>query len=225
VVITIPKGSYVPQFEDRNHRAPPTSLAPSAPATPQATFPWLKASGILVIAGLAVAGGLFWRYRSAVLPTPRLVPLTSYPELEEQPSLSPDGSQVVFRWKAHIYVKQVGTEDVLQVTRDPAVDSWPAWSPDGSQIAFVRNGDVFLVSPLGGAERKVAESSGRVAWMPDGLALLILRNMSAFGAQSVFRVSLATGQSQRLTFPRDIRRCGYGSVTRWPDACVLPYPD
>jgi Tol biopolymer transport system component len=106
------------------------------------------------------------------------------------------------------------------LTKDPAVDSWPAWSQDGSQIAFVRSGEVFLVSPLGGPERKVAESSGRVAWTPDGSALLVLQKTSSFGAQSVFRVSLANGQSQRLTFPRDISR-GDLNMAMSPDGRTL----
>jgi Tol biopolymer transport system component len=84
----------------------------------------------------------------------------------------------------------------------------------------VRNGDVFLVSPLGGPERKVAESSGRVAWIPDGSALLVLQKTSAFGAQSIFRMSLATGQKQRLTFPRDISR-GEVSMAMSPDGRTL----
>jgi Tol biopolymer transport system component len=127
---------------------------------------------------------------------------------------------VAFGWKGDIYVKVVGSESAVQVTKDPALDSWPAWSPDGSQIAFVRNGEVFLVSPLGGPERKVAESSGRVAWVPDGSALLVLQKTSPFGAQSVFRVPLATGQSQRLTFPRDISR-GDLNMAMSPDGRTL----
>jgi Tol biopolymer transport system component len=83
------------------------------------------------------------------------------------------------------------------------VDSWPAWSPDGSQIAFVRDGDVFLVSPLGGAERKVAKSAGRVAWMPDGQALLTLEKTSLH-ARSVFRVSVLSEEKRRITFPNDL---------------------
>ena len=220
VVITIPKGSYVPRFEGRHNGAPVFSVA-SAPAAPRATFPRLKASAILTTAGLALAGGLIWFSRSSPLPPPRLVPLTSYPELEEQPSLSPDGSQVAFRWKGDVYVKQAGAEVVVQVTKDRAVDSWPAWSPDGSQIAFVRNGDVLLVSPLGGPERKVAESSGRVAWIPDGSALLVLQKTSAF-AQSIFRVTLATGQKQRLTFPKDIS-IGDVGMAMSPDGRTLAF--
>src|SRR5262249_23474842 len=101
-----------------------------------------------------------------------------------------------------IYVKQVGSEAVLQVTKDPAAESWPAWSPDASQIAFVRGGEVFVASPLGGGERKVAESAGRVAWAAGGSALLVLGKTSAI-AQSIVQVTLATGEQRRLTFPRD----------------------
>jgi Tol biopolymer transport system component len=108
------------------------------------------------------------------------------------------------------------------VTKGPAVDSWPAWSPDGSQIAFVRNGEVFLVPPLAGPERRVAESSGRVAWMPDGSALLVHQKASAFGAQSIFRVSLATGQTQRLTFPNDVSR-GDLSMAVSPDSRTIAF--
>ena len=177
---------------------------------------------IVLAMALAVAAGWILRPRSSPAPTPRSIPLTSYPGLEVQPSLSPDGSQVAFGWKGDIYVKTVGSEPAVQVTTDPAVESFPAWSPDGSQIAFVRNGEVFLVSPLGGPERKAAESSGRVAWTPDGSALLVLQKTSSFGAQSVFRVSLGNGQSQRLTVPRDISR-GDLNMAMSPDGRTLAF--
>jgi Tol biopolymer transport system component len=222
VVITIPKGSYVPKFEDRNGDTAATPPITNVPAAPQTAFPWLKASAVALAAALALAGGLILRSRSSASAPPRLVPLTSYAGLEEQPSLSPDGSQVAFRWKGHIYVKTVDSDLAAQVTKGPAVDSWPAWSPDGSQIAFVRNGEVFLVSPLGGPEQKVAESSGRVAWLSDGSALLVHQKTSAFGAQSIFRVSLATGTKQRLTFPRDIST-GDASMAVSPDGRTVAF--
>jgi Tol biopolymer transport system component len=221
VVITIPKGSYVAKFEERNHETPAIPSVPTAAAALNTTFPWFKASAVVVVGGLALACWLIWRSRSLAWPAPKLVPLTSYAGLEEQPSLSPDGSQVAFRWKGDIYVKAVGSESAVQVTKDPAEDSWPA-CPDGSQIAFVRNGAVFLVSPLGGPERKVAESLARVAWTADGSALLVLQKTSSFGAQSVFRVSLATGQSQRLTFPRDISR-GDLNMAMSPDGRTIAF--
>jgi Tol biopolymer transport system component len=191
LIIAIPKGTYVPTFGDRRNGAVEAS---------RAGFPMF--AGLIGAALIAVVV-LAFLSRSSPRPKPTLVQVTSYPGLEQQPSLSPDGSRVAFRWKNDIYVKQIGSEAFVQVTKDPAVDSWPAWSPDGSQIAFVREGDVFLVSPFGGGERRVAKSIGRVAWMPDGLSLLTLEKTSPH-AGSVFRVSVAAGEKRRLTFPSDL---------------------
>jgi Tol biopolymer transport system component len=52
--------------------------------------------------------------------------------------------------------------------------------------------------------------------------LLVLQKTSSFGAQSVFRVTLATGQSQRLTFPRDISR-GDLDMAISPDGQTLAF--
>jgi Tol biopolymer transport system component len=194
VVISIPKGSYLAAFEDRRNGTTTTSPAHRPMRA--------KVIAAVLTSALAAVAGMFWLSRPSSSPPPRLVPLTSYPGLEEQPSLSPDGSQVAFRWKGHIYVKEVGSEAVLPITKDPAVDSWPAWSPDATQIAFVRRGEVFVVSPLGGGERRVAESAGRVAWTPDGSSFLVLQKTSDLGT-SIFKVTLASGEKRRLTFPSD----------------------
>ena len=75
---------------------------------------------------------------------PTVVPLTSYPGTEDMPSLSPDGTQVAFRWNGEaednfdIYVKLVGPGDPIPLTKDPAPDLLPKWSPDGNWIAFLR---------------------------------------------------------------------------------------
>ncbi len=64
--------------------------------------------------------------KSAAEPT--VVPLTSYPGTEDMPSLSPDGSQVAFRWNGEaednfdIYVKLVGPGLPIRLTTDPAPD-------------------------------------------------------------------------------------------------------
>ena len=193
VIISVPKGGYVPVFQGRRDEIEAVSSTTRRPGQSR-----------LIAAALAAAiagAGIFWFSRSQP-PPPRLVPLTSLPGVEKQPSLSPDGSRVAFSWKGDIYFKQVGAEKLLQITKDRAMDSWPAWSPDASQIAFVRNDQVLLVSPLGEGERMVAESVGRVAWMLDGSALLVLQKTSALGT-SIFRVTLASGEKQRLTFPND----------------------
>ena len=117
----IPKGSYMPAFEDRRERNGGDFFPRTRPIRVRAM------AAVLAVAIAVAAAGVLWLSRASSSPPPRLVPLTSYPGIEEQPSLSPDGSQVAFSWKGDIYVKAVGSEAVQQITKDPAVDSWPAW--------------------------------------------------------------------------------------------------
>ena len=62
---------------------------------------------------------------------PVVVPLTSYPGTDDLPSLSPDGTQVTFRWDGDaednfdIYYKLVGPGDPHRLTTDPARDWLP----------------------------------------------------------------------------------------------------
>jgi Tol biopolymer transport system component len=212
VVISIPKGSYIPVFDVRPNKR-------TVPATTNA-LPFGRAA---YVAGAAIVAGGIWLshvLRSPV-PAPRLIPLTSFPELEEYPSVSPDGSQVAFTWKGDIFVKQMDGEGLVQVTTDPGLESRPSWSPDGRQIAFVRDDGVFLVSALGGGERKVAESAGPAVWMPDGSGLLITSRFAPT-ALSIVVVSLADGQKRRLTFPHD-RSMGDVDMAVSPDGRTLAF--
>ena len=150
------------------------------------------------------------------------VPLTSDPGSEEHPTFSPDGNQVAFAWDGEnrdntdIYVKLVAGGEPLRLTTNPAVDSGPAWSPDGSQIAFLRrsegSGGIFLVPPIGGIERKLAESphfgaagpfgSGQgLSWSPDGKFLAVSDRPSPEEPFAIFRVSVESGAKRRLTSP------------------------
>jgi Tol biopolymer transport system component len=213
IVITIPKGAYVPVIEDRRQIAVGRAVAPRSRV--------MVGIGVFVTA-LAVAGGIYWtKWSSVPRAAPRLIPLTSFPELEEQPTLSPDGSRVAFSWKGDIYVKEIDGDGLVPITRDPAPERWPSWSPDGRQIAFVRRGEVFLVSALGGGERKVAESLGRAVWTPDGSALLVTLRSSRY-ARSIFLVLLATGEKRRLTFPPD-RSAGDVDMAVSPDGRTLAF--
>jgi Tol biopolymer transport system component len=210
VTISIPKGGYVPAFEVAGPDA--------APVGRTRMLPWLAAS---VAIGLLAGVWLFTRDRPPPL-SPTLRQLTSFPELEEHPSLSPDASRVAFSWKGDIYVKQVAGEGIAQVTSNPAADSVPAWSPDGRDIAFVRDGSVFLTSALGGsAERKVIDSPGPVVWMPDGSALLVTCKGESNGL-SICMVSLANGQTKLLTFPHQ-RSGGDVDMAVSPDGRLLAF--
>jgi Tol biopolymer transport system component len=213
VVISLPKGSYVPVFE-----AAPGSATDTAPATglaePHTTrpVPNLKRAS-MVIGGLAVvaaviAGTLIWRARLPRESTPvQVLPLASYPGMEGSPALSPDGSLVAFAWSGgdeagptDIYLKAVESEALRRLTQTPASETSPAWSPDGHSIAFVREGlGVFTMSQLGGAERQVSASGTHVAWAGDSRSVLIRDAERHVGPFGIYQVSLDTLERRRLT--------------------------
>lgn len=90
------------------------------------------------LGGLAVVTAIaaVWMLRAsgaADPPAPRVVPLTTLTGIERDPTFSPDGEQMAFRWNgetqdnADIYVKMIGSPEVRRLTTAPGVDSWPAW--------------------------------------------------------------------------------------------------
>jgi len=128
-----------------------------------------------------------------------VVPLTSLPGSLWAPTFSPDGSQLAFVWNGgnlgaggDLYVKVIGSDRLLRLTSGGR-ESAAAWSPDGQSIAFWHYSPsgcgVFLVSPLGGPERKIAstgcsipgqwiswnpETEQWINWSPDGRRLAFL---------------------------------------------------
>jgi Tol biopolymer transport system component/DNA-binding winged helix-turn-helix (wHTH) protein len=147
-----------------------------------------------------------------------VLPLTSYSGYEQQPSFSPDGSQVAFSWDGQnednfdIYVKLVGPGEPVRLTTDAAPDQHPAWSPDGRYIAFLRystgnTASILLIPALGGAERKVADvkvigfvprGTRNLSWSADGKHLALgLTDQDGFSG--IWAISVDTGERQRLT--------------------------
>jgi eukaryotic-like serine/threonine-protein kinase len=140
---------------------------------------------VLIAAALVIMATTAWlllpSHRPPEAPPPmRIRPLTSLTGAELYPTFSPDGEQVAFSWNGtkqdnwDVYVTLVGSSDVRRLTSDPAEDARPTWSPDGRQIAFVRqranDSTIHVVSPLGGAERRVGDFRGAdsLDWSPDG---------------------------------------------------------
>jgi len=170
---------WVPD-ESRNNSLP--RVVPIAPAGPIAVPPtaesekniracwrWRSAMLVIGLSLMAAIGGYLLRPRPHSQPGILTVaPFTTFPGFEIAPKFSPDGNQVVFSWFGYekdyqfdLYIKQVGQERVLQLTHHPAVFLASAWSPDGRFIAFKREAEpeasgVYLISALGGSERKLA---------------------------------------------------------------------
>ncbi len=247
VIETIPKAGYrliAPVKDPQPAESVPNTAVSVGGAGNRVLIATL--SSVVVIAATA---GWFLRPRGEVkTPAPRppqLVQLTMLRGLETCPTFSPDGTQIAFSWNGEkednfdIYVKFVGSSELRRVTTDPAPDVSPAWSPDGRQIAFVRarsaseagDGTVQLVSPLGGADRKLSDfrvsaygpDSTPIAWSPDGRWVAASRADAGAG---VYLIPVPGGPPRALThakapawhsgvaFSPDGRRLAYASCGR-----------
>jgi dipeptidyl aminopeptidase/acylaminoacyl peptidase len=102
------------------------------------------------------------------------------------PQISPDGKQVVFavktvdqelnRYFSHLFMVEVSSGEVRQVTHGEVSDNLPRWSPDGESIAFHRTQDKITqiwLAPVGGGEpRQLTQLEegeiGSPQWSPGG---------------------------------------------------------
>jgi eukaryotic-like serine/threonine-protein kinase len=192
-----------------------------APVPPRSRRVWLAAA---VIAGAGAMGVGWWvkgRTPEGVVPVGpmRTVPLTTLPGLERSPSFSPDGNQIAFSWDGDngnedIYVKLIGAGSPLRLTTSSAPDVHPAWSPDGLSIAFVRisddDGGIFIISALGGPERRIGPLKWEVewdpygaglSWSPDGRYLAFSDRSAPEAPVSLFVMSLDQSVRRKLTSP------------------------
>ena len=221
--------------------AVPDSDPPTALRGPPA-LGVVRAAAVLVAAGLYVLQSVQSRWNSTDATPPRSIPLTALPGVVRSPSLSPDGTYVVFSWNGpkrdnpDLYIQQIGvTAPPYQLTSDPANDYSPSWSPDGRTIAFLRRGPVggkselLRIAPLGGPDRKVAEIQPRLpsfrpaslAWCPDSTCLLVTDTLGADKPDALFRIALETGEKRQLTHPQRLGRDADPAIS--PDGSVLVF--
>jgi eukaryotic-like serine/threonine-protein kinase len=203
-------------------------LADAYPNVGRARPSWPRRTGTAVVAVVALvvlltAGWLAFNRRadpaSAPVGPTQAIRLTTLPGLERSPSFSPDGNQIAFSWDGDtgnddIYIKLVGTGSPLRLTTSSAPDVHPAWSPDGLHIAFVRiaddEGGIFIISALGGPERRIHPLKWEVewdlhgaglSWSPDGRYLAFSERSAPQAPVSLFIMSLDRSVRRKLTFP------------------------
>ena len=213
---------------------------------------WPAAAALAALAAGAI-GWYWWQHVQGPRMDLQPVVLTPSPGAPTHPSFSPDGGRVVFAWTrvsednpdildktSFLYVQQIGTgtppvrltgENSGQASGFGMAEESPAWSPDDRYVAFVRVGDkksaIFLIPPMGGPERKVAEfSSGvlgdQLAWTPDAKWLAAPIAETAHGPQSIWLISVETGEPRRITkAPAPTR--GDGSPAVAPDGRSLAF--
>jgi Tol biopolymer transport system component len=152
----------------------------------------------------------------AVVPglSPRIV--AADPTGELSPSLSPDGTRVVYGWERAgggfgLYIKPVAGGIPRKLAIGPGLrfeeSPYPTWSPRGDLIAFLAYEapqiyGLYIVSPNGAAARRLTSMAGiGLCWHPDGQSIGVVDRHSTGEPFSVFAVSLETGQRRRLTTP------------------------
>ncbi len=79
------------------------------------------------------------------------------------PSISPDGSKIVFTYKGDLYVVGAQGGDARQLTFHTAHDYQAIWSPDGNSVAFASdrygNFDIFIMPADGGQASRLTYHS------------------------------------------------------------------
>ncbi|MGQ0639841.1 MAG: hypothetical protein ACT4P6_03575 [Gemmatimonadaceae bacterium] len=142
-------------------------------------------------------------------------PLANDAAEEECPSLSPNGSLVVYSWRREtdpgLYIKPVAGGPPRRLATASAGDlafcGFPKWSPAGDLIAFLVHGaagskDLWVISPSGERPRRLTSASGiGLCWSPDGQSLGFVDRNSAGEPFSIFSITLRGGQRRRLTAP------------------------
>ncbi len=131
------------------------------------------------------------------------------PSIEVRPVYSPDGQFIAFNSNRagvfDIYILEVATGDIRQITEHRGHNYVPRWSPDGKRLAFYSNylgnpwtgeidHDVYVVN-ADGSDQQAAVSDPSddmfADWLPDGTGLVFASDRG--GTRVLHTLNLLTG--------------------------------
>jgi len=188
-------------------------------------WPWIVSGGTAIVLLLVAAHFIYdleatnpenmaKRAAERAGRAPGMTSLTNLSDATSEPALSPDGTRVAFRREsflsgmAGLYVKQVGGEELKQLTSDKN-DCCAVWSPDGRWIAYSRLSDrertIYQVAAEGGMPRSLCTTDtgsehGELDWSPEGKTLAFA-GRTAEGRTAIFMLSLGDLKSRAVTMP------------------------
>jgi Tol biopolymer transport system component len=142
-----------------------------------------------------------------------LVQVTSRRGAELDPSLSPDGSRIVYRDSRRginhddeIYVMNADGSESIDITNDPDNDWGPDWSPDGRTIVFnsTRHGSTmsgYVVNPDGSGLRRIPTHMWveYPAWSPDGTRIAFMGGPFGPGEYDIWVMNVDGSDPVQLT--------------------------
>ncbi|HTT66771.1 MAG TPA: BamA/TamA family outer membrane protein [Gemmatimonadales bacterium] len=144
----------------------------------------------------------------------------TFPNLGEilHPSWSPDGRYVAFAALSggltDLYLYDLETDSLRQLTHDAYADLEPAWSPDGRKLAFVTdrfstdlrtlvpgNYRLALMDPFTDSITPLPSfPDGKnidPQWSPDGASIYFLSDRT--GITNIYKLDVATGRQSQVT--------------------------
>ena len=97
--------------------------------------------------------------------------LTATTDIDADPAYSPDGSQIAFARNSgsgfDIWTLDLFSATLVQVTNTAGDERSPTWSPSGDSIVYTAGGNLFTVSPNGGAVTPLNVAGTDPAYAPD----------------------------------------------------------